>query len=216
MSRVASSSRADASRPDPGVVALDRLSERLLGAVPGLRVDVARSAAELAEAYRLRYEQVVGHGWAGRDALPDGAERDAHDDAAVHVAAWDAGELVGTVRLVLPAPGRLLPVEEAFGIEIEPRGAVVEVGRLVIVESRRGDEAHRAWGALFARAWLATRERGFTLLGGAASPGLVERLRAVGLPFEILGPAVPYWGQLRHPVRLDPAGSRPGWFGPTA
>ena len=41
------------------------------------------------------------------------------------VAAFAADALVDTVRLVLPAPGRRLPVEEAFGIDVEPQGAVV-------------------------------------------------------------------------------------------
>ena len=41
---------------------------------------------------------------------------------------------------------------------------------------------------------------------------MVERLRALGLPFEILGPAREHWGEQRHPVRLDPARGRPGWY----
>jgi hypothetical protein len=89
----------------------------------------------------------------------------------------------------------------------------VEVGRLLIAERYRGEPSHRAWGALFARCWMETREAGFTVLGGATTAALVERYRALGLAFEILGPARPYWGEQRHPVRLDPdAGSRPTWF----
>jgi hypothetical protein len=40
---------------------------------------------------------------------------------------------------------------------------------------------------------------------------MVERLRALGLPFEVLGPAREHWGRPRHPVRLDPANGRPRW-----
>jgi hypothetical protein len=47
---------------------------------------------------------------------------------------------------------------------------------------------------------------------GTTAPRMVGRLRALGLPFEILAPAEPYWGEDRHPVRLDPAHSRPRWF----
>jgi hypothetical protein len=105
-----------------------------------------------------------------------------------------------------------LPVEEGFNLDVEPRGAVTEAGRLVIVPEHRGDPSHRIWGALFARAWLTMRALGFSLLCGAASPGLVARMRTLGLPFEVIGPARRYWGELRVPVRLDPAAGDPRWF----
>jgi N-acyl-L-homoserine lactone synthetase len=151
---------------------------------------------------------VTEHGWA---ALPGALERDVHDARAVHVGAWAGGTLAGAMRLVLPAPGRLLPVEEDFGVTVEPRGAVAEAGRLVVAPERRGDPDHRLWGALFACTWTELRARGLTVLAGAASPRMVERLRALGLPFEVLGPAREHWGELRHPVRLDPAQGRPHW-----
>ena len=199
--------------PTPaGVTALDTLSERLLAALPSLRVAVAATQAEREATYRLRYEQVVGHGWARRDDLPPGGEYDEHDAEALHIGAWDGAQLAGTLRLVLPVPGRRLPVEADFGVDIEPRGAVAEAGRLVIAPAFRGDPAHRIWGALLARAWLSLRAHGYTVLAGAASPRMVEQLRALGLPFEVLAPARPHWGEQRHPVRLDPAGGRPRWF----
>jgi hypothetical protein len=92
---------------------------------------------------------------------------------------------------------------------------VVEIGRLLIAPGHRGDPAHRAWGALFACAWTQVRTRGFLVMAGAATAGLVARYRALGLPFEILGPARDYWGEERHPVRLDPAKATPTWFDPT-
>jgi N-acyl-L-homoserine lactone synthetase len=205
-------SSSDGMPTAAGVAALDRLSGRLLHAAPGLRVAVAATRAEREAAYRLRYEQVVQHGWAHREELPAGIERDSYDADALHIGAWDGAVLVGALRLVLPVAGRRLPVEAAFDLEVEPRGAVVEVGRLVITPAYRGDPAHRAWGALFARAWLSTRADGFAVLAGAASTRMVERLRALGLPFEVLGPAPPYWGEERHPVRLDPAHRRPRWY----
>ena len=194
----------------PGIAALDRLSERLLDAAPGFRVAVAATDVERDATYRLRYEQVVGNGWVAPAQLPAGLERDPYDDAAVHIGAWRNGALTGTVRLVLP--GGRLPVEDAFGIDIEPRGAVAEAGRLVVSPAYRGDPAHRIWGALFGRAWLSLRAHGLAVLAGAASPEMIERLRALGLPFEILGPARSHWGEERHPVRLDPAHSRPRWY----
>jgi len=195
-----------------GIAALDRLSEQLLDAAPDLRVALAATDEDREATYRLRYQQVVAHGWVRHEQLPAGFERDAYDSEALHIGAWHACELAGTVRLVLPAPGRRLPVEAAFGLDIEPRGAVVEAVRLVVALEYRGDPAHRTWGALFGRAWLSLRAHGFAVLAGAASPRMVERLRALGLPFEILAPTRPHWGEDRHPVRLDPTHSRPHWF----
>jgi N-acyl-L-homoserine lactone synthetase len=204
--------------PPSGLVALDRLSDRLLevGHAGGLRVAVAVTPDERDAIHRLRHRQVVGHGWATAGDLPEGIERDAHDEHSLQIGAWVSRNLVGGMRLVLPVSGQRLPVEEAFELDIEPRGALVEAGRLVIAPEYRGDPAHRAWGALFARAWLTLRERGFTLLCGAASPVMVERLRALGLPFEVLGPPRTHWGEERVPVRLDPAGGDPSWFEPSA
>jgi N-acyl-L-homoserine lactone synthetase len=195
-----------------GLTALDALSDRLLAAAASLRVAVAVTDAERQEAYRLRYAQVVGQGWVEAADLPDGLEVDAYDADALQVCAWERHALVGTLRLVLPKAGRPLPVEADFGIRVEPHGAVVEAGRLVVAPTYRGDPAHRAWGALFACAWTAMRARGYSVLAGAAAPRTVERLRALGLPFEILGPARLHWGEERHPVRLDPARGDPGWF----
>jgi Acetyltransferase (GNAT) domain len=197
-----------------GIAALDRLSERLLAATPALRVAVAATDAECEATYRLRHEQVVTSGWAPPHALGSEFERDGYDDTALHIGAWDGHALAGTLRVVLPAHNRRLPVEAAFDLDIEPRGAVAEAGRLVVATAYRGDPAHRIWGALFARAWLSMRAHGLAVLAGAASPAMIERLRARGLPFEILAPARPHWGEDRHPVRLDPAQSRPRWFPP--
>jgi N-acyl-L-homoserine lactone synthetase len=195
-----------------GLTALDALSERLLAAAPSLRVAAAAVDAERQAAYRLRHAQVVDHGWVDAADLPEGLEFDAYDADALHVCAWDGKVLVGTVRLVFPEAGRPLPVELDFDLKVEPHGQVVEAGRLVIAPTYRGDPAHRAWGALFARAWVSMRARGYSVLAGAAAPRTIERLRALGLPFEILGPACRHWGDERHPVRLDPARGAPRWF----
>jgi hypothetical protein len=196
----------------PGVVALDRLAEGLLAASAPLRVEAVRTAAELEAVQRLRYEHVIAKGWVQAEELPAGLEADQYDERAVQIAAWEGTALVGTGRVVLPRPGSRLPVEDAFDLEVEPRDRVVEIGRVLIAEGRRGDPAHAAWGALFARAWVEVRERGFVIMAGSASAGLVARYRELGLPFEILGPARTYWGEERHPVRLDPAAARPRWY----
>jgi hypothetical protein len=192
-----------------GSAGLDALSRRLLAAAPELRVAVA-GPAEREAIFRLRAEHITAAGWA---ALPGRREADEHDARSLQIGAWRDGTLVGAIRLVLP--GAPLPVEEAFGLRIEPHGAVAEAGRLVIAAAHRGDPAHRAWGALFARAWLTLREHDLSVLAGAAARPMIDRLRALGLPFEILGPARDHWGELRHPVRLDPAHGAPRWYSPS-
>jgi N-acyl-L-homoserine lactone synthetase len=199
-----------------GVTALDHLAERLVETAPNLCVVIATTGAERDAGFRLRYQQVVDQGWASREELPDGMEHDAYDADALQICAWSGETLVGTIRVVLPAPGRRLPVETDFDLDVEPIGAVVEIGRLVIDPMHRGDPTHRAWGALFGRAWLSARSRGFAVLAGTASARMVERLTSLGLPFEILGAARQHWGQERHPVRLDPSHGQPRWFDATA
>jgi Acetyltransferase (GNAT) domain len=204
---------AEAAADAPGVTALDALAEALLAGA-GLDVRAAAGRLEREAVFRLRHQQVVEAGWVDASELPDGLERDAHDEGALHACAWNGETLVGTMRLVLPRPGRLLPVEEAFGLRVEPAGAVAEAGRLVIAPIERGDPGHRIWGALYALAWREMRPHGLTVLAGAVPPRLLEQMRTVGLPFETLGPAQTHWGQPRHPVRLDPARGMPGWFSP--
>jgi hypothetical protein len=192
-----------------GSARLDALSRRLLGAAPDVRVAVA-GPAEREAIFRLRAEHIIAAGWA---ALPERREADEHDARALQIGAWRDETLVGAIRLVLP--GAPLPVEEAFGLRIEPHGAVAEAGRLVVSPAHRGDPAHRAWGALFAGAWLTLREHDLSVLAGAAARPMIDRLRTLGLPFEILGPARDHWGELRHPVRLDPSDGTPRWYSPS-
>lgn len=197
---------------DPGVLALDELSRTLLAAARDLRVAVAATPVERRAAERLRFRQVVEEGWAAAGDLPGSLEHDAFDATALQVAAWAGDDLAGTMRMVLPARGRPLPVESAFGVTVEPAGRVVEAGRLVVAPEHRGDPGHHIWGALFARAWLEVRGRGFCVLAGAAAPEMVDRLREMGLSVEVLAPARLHWGRRRHPVRVDPAASRPAWL----
>ena len=186
------------TRPVRGIAALDRLAERLIAATE-LRLAVADSPAELIAVHRLRYRDVAERGAQSADHA-DGLERDAYDARALQICAWDGDVLAGTVRLVLPVPGKRLPTEEAFDLTVEPDGEIVDLGR-VLVSPRLGAEAgQRAWGALFAQAWFETRARGYAGMASAESALRIERFRALGIVFDILGPARPE-GDL-HPVRL--------------
>src|SRR5215207_3790969 len=165
-----------ATHVDPGVLALDALAGELLLRA-GARIGVAHTLAQLQEVHRLRARY-----------LPDALERDAYDDRALQLGAWRGSELVGTIRLVLPVPDRPLPTEDAFGIAIEPRAEVLDVGRLLIAPALRGDPEHRVWGGLVALAWQEARARGYCVLAAVVSDTELARYEALGLHAEILGP----------------------------
>jgi hypothetical protein len=184
---------------DPGVAALDALTGDLL-LRSGSGIGVARTLLQLQAVHKLRARY-----------LPDALERDGYDDRAHQLGAWRGNELVGTIRLVVPVPGRPLPTEECFEVEIEPRGDVVDVGRLLIAPALRGDPEHRVWGGLVALAWQEARARGYRALAGIVSDTELERYGALGLRTEVLGPARECLGEARRPVRFDPAvNGRPG------
>jgi len=102
-------------------------------------------------------------------------------------------------RLVLPpAP---LPTEQASGVHIEPRGQVVDVGRMAVVPDYRSYRS-AAFIALLCRLYLEMRNGGFQVACGMMSARVRTLTRQLGLQLETLGPDVHYWGELRTPVRF--------------
>jgi hypothetical protein len=180
----------------PGIVALDALAGQLLLRA-GVRIGVAHTIVELGAVHRLRHR--------GASTAPEALEPDPYDDHALQLAAWRGSALAATMRLVLPVPGRRLPTEAAFDLDIEPRGEVVDVGDLIVGPAAEGDSDHRAWGGLFALAWQEARARDYTVMACVASPPLVERYRSLGVHVERLGPPSTEAGAELHPIRLDPA-----------
>ena len=191
--------------PIRGIAALDRLAERLADAA-GLRLGIADSPAELIAVHRLRFRHASERGRERREDHADGLERDDFDTRALQICAWDGEVLVGTLRLVLPMPGKRLPAEEAFSLTVEPVGEVVDLGPPVIAAELGGERAQAAADGLLAQAWFETRARGYTMIAGTASDRALERYRALGLELEPLGPARPYQGEDCRPVR-GPAGA---------
>ena len=183
-----------------GIGALDRLAEELAAAA-GLRLGVADSPAELIAAHRLRYRHARDHGTATAADDADGMQNDGYDHRALQICAWDDEVLVGTLRLVLPMPGKLLPAEEAFSVAVEPAGEVVDVGPPVIAAELAGEGARRVADGLLAQAWFETRARGYLVMTGLASSRLVGRYRTLGLDIEILGRD----GGDRNAIRVDPS-----------
>lgn len=79
---------------------------------------------------------------------------------AVQIAGWDGPRLAATARVVYPSPDRPLPTETAFGVTVEPRGQVVDAGRLIVAPEHR-DGQHRVLGGLAACIWVAMASCGF-------------------------------------------------------
>src|SRR5436190_9341527 len=124
--------------PVRGIAGLDRLAEGL-AAAGGLRLAVADSPAELIAAHRLRYRDAGDRGTTTPAGERDGLERDAFDSRALQICAWDGDVLVGTLRLVLPMPGKRLPVEEEFRLSVAPPGEVVDVGPPAVSDRLGGE-----------------------------------------------------------------------------
>jgi Acetyltransferase (GNAT) domain len=183
-----------------GIAALDRLAERL-AAEAGVVLDVADSPAELIAAHRLRYRDAQARGRASAEGARDGLERDTFDTRALQICAWEGERLVGTLRLVLPMPGKPLPLEEAFALTVEPADEVVEVGSAVLTPELGGERARRVADGLIAQAWFEARARGYLVMAGIASSRLLGRYRGLGVEVEVLRRG----SDDRNAVRLDPS-----------
>jgi hypothetical protein len=177
---------------------LDALITRMLARSP-FDYRVADGDCEREIAYRLRGGAVLDRGWCTASDLPGGMERDEYDDRAVHVIGWDGDVAMSTGRVV-PPPG--LPTEEACGIVVEPRGGVVDVGRMCVAPSHQSLE-HAAFIGLMCRLYLVMRERGYRFACGMMSPPARAMMGLFGLQLEILGPERTYWNEPRAPVRFS-------------
>jgi predicted GNAT family N-acyltransferase len=181
---------------------LDALARMLIAQAAPVRFDVASKVEEQRQIFALRYETVVEEGWVPSTTYPDGLERDAFDDAALHIAGWQEGELVASARLIFPEADRRLPTELEFELTVQPEGAVVDIGRAIVGKAYRSSD-HTLFGALLSRCWLEIRQRSYENLCGTASGWRLERYRQFGLPLRIIGPSRHYWGDERYPVFLE-------------
>jgi hypothetical protein len=185
------------------VLRLDAIAATFVRRAAPLRFGVAEAPRDIAGAYRVRYEVVVARGWAEPVNLLDGFERDANDDDAVQIVGWDRDCVVATGRLVLPAPGRRLPTEEAFGVELASRERLVDVGR-VCVAPAYGRYRHGVFRGLLGQIWLEMRRRGFQEACAAVNAQSARLYRWWGFRVSLLGPSRSYWGQERYPIRMSP------------
>jgi hypothetical protein len=182
--------------------ALASLAGRALARLAPLRFGVAVDGPERDDVLRLRAACILAEGWARADDLPGGRERDGYDDDAIFVVCHDGDELAGSLRIVVPRPGRALPTEGTFGIRARPAGRVADVGRVIVAPGVRAGRSHRILGGLCARGWLELDARGLDRAISSATPELVELYSAVGLRVSVLGPARDHWGARRAPVQV--------------
>jgi N-acyl-L-homoserine lactone synthetase len=207
-----SDDRRGAADHDVRAAVLDRLVARMVAAGP-LRFTVAERDEERELAYRLRHDAVLSRGWARAEEMDAGREHDAFDVAALHVLGWDGPTAVCAGRLVLP-PGPL-PTEEACSLVVEPRGEVVDVGRMVVAAEHQ-DAAHATFVLLLAGLYLEVRRRGFSVACGMMSPAVRTLCRQLGFRLEQLAPDRTYWHEARAPVRFvlgrDAAGLVERWW----
>jgi N-acyl amino acid synthase of PEP-CTERM/exosortase system len=175
-------------------------------------VELADTPALLWQAYRLRYQVYCLE----RRFLTgqNGVERDDYDDFARHaVVRWrQTGEVVGTVRLVLPkipAGGDDFPVQHVCDPTLLrglPRATTGEISRFALAKqlTKRMQDMSAASRSLLRLAliqgavWLSA-EAGHTHVLAVMEPTLLRLLHATGLHFIPLGPPVDYHG-LRQPV----------------
>jgi N-acyl-L-homoserine lactone synthetase len=191
---------------NPALAQVDAFAQQALARLAPLTFGLARSPTELEAVYRLRYEVVMDQGWASPEEFPNGLERDAFDERALQVVAWDGAELVGTTRLVAPQAGYRLPTEQAFDLEIAQRGRVIDMGRTCRAPRRKDSEHRIIWGVL-CQAWVELRHLGFVEICGIFSPGMNRFYQRMGFRIEILGEARLHWGEYRCPVLVRPAES---------
>ena len=177
---------------------MDALVADILGRC-GYQFTIATDEEARLQAFRLRAQAVIEQGWALADELPTGLEHDAYDEFAIHVLVWDEGAAIATGRLVLPP--QLLPTEEVCGLTIEPRGRVVDVGRMAVARSHQSHR-HAVFLALLARLYAEVRQRGFAAGCGLVSARARSLMRLLGLPLEVLGDERAHWGEMRTPVRF--------------
>jgi N-acyl-L-homoserine lactone synthetase len=182
----------------------DRFAAHFLCLNPEVQFGLAQDEAELETVFRLRYATVVEKGWRTPGDLPNGLERDAYDARALQVVGRNTeGQIVATVRLVLPQAGQRLPIEAAFDLTIEPHSQVVDVGRAIVTPACTDSQRHLAFLGLLCQSWFEIRARGLHEMCGAATKSMLRLYRLMDIHWAVLGDARTYWNEVRLPCKLD-------------
>jgi len=171
------------------------------------RVDIARTAEDIAEAQRLRYQVYCReHDFLSGEG---GYEYDEYDGRSFHVLLRRrTGEVVGTVRLVTAMPGQpesSFPMQHVCrpnllaGLPIDKTG---EISRFAISRQRRDMDSRTDMLlrlALMRGVLEASLEAGITHWCAVMENSLLRLLRQASVRFDPIGPAIEYKG-LRQPA----------------
>jgi N-acyl-L-homoserine lactone synthetase len=182
---------------------LHELVDMLTSRAAPVRFCQAKSQEQKSEIYAHRYSAIMSRGWAGPSAFPDGAERDAFDKDAIHILGRFEQSLVASARIVLPRADRPLPVEASHGIELEPRGEYVEIGRTIVTAADARLPRNYLFSALLGYALHQMLEASYFCVAAAANRSMLRLYRRLGIEVAILGPALEVWGEKRFPVSID-------------
>jgi len=166
------------------------------------RISIAKSQVDFTELHRLRYEVFCFQ----RRILigQNGTEGDPYDATSRHVLLRRAdGELVGTVRLVLPKPGSLdqsFPMQRVSdpvllsGIPLATTG---EISRFCLSRDRRDSAEHADTVlrlGLMKGIARASAEARLTHWCAVMEKGLLRLLHLAAIRFEPVGPPIEYFG----------------------
>jgi N-acyl amino acid synthase of PEP-CTERM/exosortase system len=207
-----------------------------LGSKPGRLVDLynqyfevihAESAEQIKECFRLRYQvYCVENPFENPLQNPGGLEIDEFDSAAMHsmLRHRQSGEIVGTVRLLLPRNGKEglgLPMRQICQHELMshdnsflPRASTAEISRFAVskmMRRRAGDgtvvgkfdmsdhDSRRripdtSLGLMQAVIAMASKS-GMTHVCAVMEPTLLRMLRRLGMVMPSMGPEVDYHGR---------------------
>jgi N-acyl-L-homoserine lactone synthetase len=174
--------------------------------VRDLEVRTVTTPEDLLLCKRLRARVYVKElGWVAAADLVDGVETDPWDDLSTHACATVGADVVGTFRVILPGIG--LPVQEHFGIDIDPGRRSAELSRLIV------DRPHRSGPAMLALLrWAYHRLIEHTVDDAYAilEEPFLERLIDLGFPFRVIGRPSWIFRSWNVPVALTVAEILPG------
>jgi N-acyl-L-homoserine lactone synthetase len=164
------------------------------------------SEEELRACRRLRYWVYCERKeWLAADRYHSEEESDEYDDASEHFVALDrAGEVVGTVRLILASRSASpLPITHHPGVrEPLPTAGSGEISRLCVSARLRNFNVELG---LYRLIYRVAKERGLSHCYIVVDATFLDLLNRLGFGFEPVGERTFYWGGHTVPARCDPA-----------
>jgi N-acyl amino acid synthase of PEP-CTERM/exosortase system len=149
------------------------------------------------------------------DDYPEGIERDAYDDHAVHFGAFDeGGQIIGAVRLILPSSEKFLIEERCgafpFNQDLPSRSLHAEISRMTISKEFRSSLASKnaaddKLGSYIRKVsplamglchlmYEECQERGIAYCLALMEKPLALLLKLNGFNFKPIGPPIDFYG----------------------